>query len=165
MGKVDTEAVAKMALDKAWEIRTSGARVVPMWFLVKGEKVSVLATDWRGESEKREMVAKVAARVRERRADAVVFVSDSWVRLRPEGAGPMSAEERHDYLTTKPSQAVDAMEALVSQVYLRGPSLTLIRAYRQDDAGGLEVVSERHLEGGRHLGAVAEPVQRAVWGR
>jgi hypothetical protein len=116
--------------------------------------------------EQRAIVAKVGERARQRLRDAVVHVSDVWVRLQPVDVGPMSQEEARDYFGTAPSGSFDSTEAIVAHVFSRDPSVTWIQAYcYQKDYGRCEVTHERHHTGGSHPGATAGPIQRALWGR
>jgi hypothetical protein len=163
---VDLEAVANQALEEAWAARTQSQPVVPRWFLVKHGRVSVLSTPWQGTDEKRAAIALVASRVRKRRPDAVVFLSDTWVRQRalPQDQ-PATAEILYEYLYGEsPSEAVDSVEALIAEIFSRDRTWMKLRAYRQRDNGALEIVEE-YTAKGTSMGAVNKAILRALWGR
>lgn len=129
-----TERLAHDVLHKAWLLRQV-EDVMPVWFILERDGgINIVGTPYDEEvpNVKERSALAVADIVRRSAADAVVFVSDVWMRTVPAGAA-----DRHE----PPSQMPDSVEAIVVLCWRRtGDDLSLYRRYRQRDDGSLEAL-------------------------
>jgi len=162
---LDLDVIAAAAVETAWEIRGRQQQVAPQWFLAKNGRVSVTETKWYDDEQKRAAVLLMAGRVRRSRPDAVVFVSDTWLRRLPvsPGAGPAGDSVRVPEDDLPPGEAFDAVEAIIAEIFTRGRARLMVRAYRQRDDGTLEILDE-YTADGMNVGTVSGPIMRALWG-
>jgi len=130
----DYAKIAGEFLGIAWEERQTG-EVTPLWVVFRSDgSGEVILTPYSDAAQKRAVAGLLAAHVASAPSDAVLMVSDAWMRT-------VDDEGLDDGLA--PSEAIDAVECILVALWQRsGPGYSMRRSYRQKDDGALEIISD-----------------------